>query len=64
MLSLLGKPVRSEKPLSMEAIGQDYGFVLYRKKLGKAFSGELKFDSLRDYGLIYVDGKAGTVDRL
>ena len=59
------KPVRSEKPLvDGDDVGQDYGYVLYRKKLGKAFSGELKFDSLRDYGLIYVDGKAaGTVDR-
>jgi beta-galactosidase len=64
MYSLLGKPIRSEKPLSMEAIGQSYGYVLYRKKVGKAVGGELKFDSLRDYGLIYVDGKAvGTLDR-
>jgi beta-galactosidase len=64
LMSLLGKPVRSGKPMSMESIGQNYGYVLYRKKLVKAFSGELKFDSLRDYGLIYVDGKAiGTIDR-
>jgi len=64
LLSLLGKPVRSENALSMEAIGQNYGYVLYRKKLGKAFGGELKFDSLRDYGLIYIDGKAaGIIDR-
>jgi len=62
--TLLGKPVVSPRPLSMEEIGQNYGFVLYRKKLASTFNGELKFDSLRDYGLVYIDGKAvGTLDR-
>jgi len=64
MLSLLGKPVKSEKPLSMEEIGQNYGYVLYRKKLDKDFSGELKFDALNDYGQIFINGKkVGTLDR-
>jgi beta-galactosidase len=64
MLSLLGKPVKSEKPLSMEEIGQNYGYVLYRKKLDKDVSGELKFDALNDYGQIFIDGKkVGILDR-
>lgn len=64
LTTFLGKPVASTKTLSMEDLGQSYGFVLYRNKLEKAVSGELKFDSLRDYGLVYVDGKLqGTVDR-
>ena len=64
ILSLLGKPVKSEKPLSMEDIGQSYGYVLYRKNLDKDLSGELKFDALNDYGQIFINGKkVDTLDR-
>ena len=64
ILSLLGKPVKSEKPLSMEEIGQSYGYVLYRTKLDKDVSGDLKFDALNDYGQIFINGKkVGTHDR-
>jgi beta-galactosidase len=48
----------------MEGVGQSYGYILYRKKLDKDLSGELKFDALNDYGQIFVDGKeVGTLDR-
>jgi len=64
ILSLLGKPVKSGRPLSMEEIGQNYGYILYRKKLDKDVSGDLKFDALNDYAQIFVDGrKVGTLDR-
>ncbi|MCC6330125.1 MAG: beta-galactosidase [Acidobacteria bacterium] len=63
IFQLLGKPKSSHEPLSMEEAGQNYGFILYRKKLDKAADGELKFD-LRDYGHIFLDGAlAGKIDR-
>lgn len=63
IFSLLGKPKASAKPLSMEEAGQEYGFILYRKKLDKAPNGELKFD-LRDYAHVFLDGKlVGKLDR-
>lgn len=64
LFSILGKPKTSEKPLSMEEAGQNYGFILYRKKLEKDFQGELKFENLRDYGHIFVNGNlVGKLDR-
>lgn len=63
LFQLLGKPKSSREPLSMEEAGQNYGFILYRKKLDKTADGELKFD-LRDYGYIFLDGAlTGKLDR-
>ncbi|HEY0309072.1 MAG TPA: beta-galactosidase family protein [Acidobacteriaceae bacterium] len=60
----LPKAVESKAPLTMEAMGQAYGYVLYRKHLAAAAKGELVLDAVHDYARIYVDGKlAGTVDR-
>ncbi len=64
LFTLLGKPVASAKPLSMEEIGQNFGFILYRKKLDKDANGELKFESVRDYAHIFGDGNlVGRLDR-
>ncbi|MBX7174207.1 MAG: beta-galactosidase [Pyrinomonadaceae bacterium] len=64
LFSLLGNPKQSEKPLSMEETGQNYGFILYRTKITKEANGELKFDNLNDYGHIFVDGNlVGKIDR-
>ncbi|MDR3734086.1 MAG: beta-galactosidase [Acidobacteriaceae bacterium] len=60
----LPKPVSSKAPLTMEAMGQSYGYVLYRKQLEGAAQGDLVLDAVQDYARIYVDGKlVGTVDR-
>ena len=60
----LPAPTRSERPLSMEAFDQAYGYILYRTQLEGPVSGELKFDTLHDYAQIYVNGKlVGIVDR-
>ena len=54
----------SERPVSMEALGQAYGYILYRTQLDGPVDGELTFDTLHDYAQIYVDGKlVGTIDR-
>ena len=57
--------VKSEQPLTMEQVGQDYGYILYRKQLDGALHGaELKLDHLQDFAVVYVDGKqVGTLDR-
>lgn len=63
LFSLLGKAKTSAKPLSMEEAGQNYGFVLYRKKLENNADDELKFD-FRDYAHVFADGNfLGKLDR-
>jgi beta-galactosidase len=48
----------------MEALGQSYGYILYRTTADAAQSGELKLDALHQYAQVYLDGKlAGTLDR-
>jgi beta-galactosidase len=43
---------------------QDYGFMLYRTVLSDAKSGMLKIKDLRDYGIVFVNGKrVGILDR-
>ena len=62
--SVLPRPLRSERPLSMEDINQGYGYILYRTTLKGPVSGDLALDELHDYAQIYLDGKfVGTLDR-
>src|ERR1035437_575415 len=54
----------SMQPLSMEALNQAYGYILYRTQLDGPVAGDLAIDTLHDYAQVYVDGKlAGTIDR-
>jgi beta-galactosidase len=60
----LPKPVASQQILSMEDVGQSYGYILYRTTIAHAQSGELRIDALRSYAQIYLDGVlTGTLDR-
>ncbi|HEY0725431.1 MAG TPA: beta-galactosidase [Pyrinomonadaceae bacterium] len=62
--SLLKAPVPSRQPLSMEDVGQSYGFILYRTKLNNDVNGRLKFENVRDYAHVFVDGRLiGQLDR-
>lgn len=62
IFSQLPQPKQSMKPLSFEDLDQAYGFVLYRTTLNKG--GLLKIRELRDYALVYVNGKyITTLDR-
>jgi beta-galactosidase len=55
--------VKADAPLSMEDVGQEYGYVLYRTRL-KAAGGVLRFDAVHSYARVYVEGQlAGVVDR-
>ncbi|HEY3841010.1 MAG TPA: beta-galactosidase family protein [Bryobacteraceae bacterium] len=60
----LPKPHKSDKPLSMEAIGQSYGFILYRTKVARAVKGPLEVSEARDFAVISCNGTPlGTLDR-
>lgn len=51
-------------PLTFEDLNQAYGFVLYRTTTNGGKSGLLKLKDLRDYGIVFVNGKrVGIVDR-
>ena len=64
IFDLLGKSVKSEKPLSFEDLDQAYGYVLYRTKISNAAGATLKINKLRDYAVVLVDGKRiATLDR-
>lgn len=47
----------NDKPLCFEDMNQGYGFVLYRTKLKPSSKGLLKINQLRDYAVVFIDGK-------
>ncbi|WP_246104171.1 glycoside hydrolase family 35 protein [Mucilaginibacter corticis] len=54
----------SARPQTFEDLSQAYGFVLYRTIVNGGKKGTLKIDGLRDYGIIYINGKrVGILDR-
>ena len=60
----LPAPVASRKPLCFEDLGQGYGYVLYRTVADVAGSGWLRLKQLRDYAIVYVNGRRqGELDR-
>jgi len=64
LAGLLGKPTSSEQPLTMEALGQQYGFVLYRKRGLQTTKGILEFKSVRDYAIVSQGSRRlGVLDR-
>ncbi|MEO6230313.1 MAG: beta-galactosidase family protein [Ferruginibacter sp.] len=65
IFSILPKPIVSNKPLTFEKLNQAYGYVLYRTKIKNTKAGILRIKELRDYGIVYVNGKKqGVVDRM
>ena len=64
LLDELPQPVGSTDPMTMEELGQSYGYVLYRTTIRQVAEGILTLHALHDYAKIYVDGKLiGTLDR-
>lgn len=51
------QPVTADTPMTFEGLNQGYGYVLYRKHFTQPISGKLDLKGLRDYALIYVNGK-------
>ena len=64
LFSLLPAPVQNATPLTFEALNQDYGFVLYRTTVEGGVASVLKINKLRDYAVIFANGKkVGVLDR-
>lgn len=64
VFSNLPKATDSDTPLTFEDLKQDYGYMLYRTKIEGGKKGLLKINKLRDYALIFINGKrAGVLDR-
>ncbi|MDR3775067.1 MAG: beta-galactosidase [Terracidiphilus sp.] len=60
----LPKPITSTQILSMEDVGQSYGYILYRTSIARSQSGDLHIDELHSYAQIYLDGVlVGKLDR-
>lgn len=57
LLDCIAKPTSNIHPLSFEDLNQAYGFVLYRTITDGNVSGILKIKDLRDYAIIFINGK-------
>ena len=60
----LPAPTHVDRPLPMEHFGQDQGYILYRTRLHGPASGALNLGEVRDYAVVYIDGRRqGMLDR-
>lgn len=58
------RQVQAERPLTMEAAGQDFGYIHYETTVPEATKGLLVLKELRDYAVVWVNGRRiGTLDR-
>lgn len=53
----LPSPIAVSAPISFEDFGQGYGYMLYRSNVKGPLKGLLKISQMRDYALVFVDGK-------
>ncbi|HUI29505.1 MAG TPA: beta-galactosidase family protein [Candidatus Acidoferrales bacterium] len=58
---LLPKPVHSIDPLTFEDINQPYGYILYRAKVKGPTNGTLDIVHVRDYAIVFINGKRTAV---
>jgi len=60
----LGTPIMSDAPKPMEALGQSYGYILYRTRIPGPVRGDLKILELHDYAEVFLSKDlAGVLDR-
>ncbi|AXI80156.1 glycoside hydrolase family 35 protein [Peterkaempfera bronchialis] len=63
-LDLLGAAVPGDRPLTMEELGQDFGFVLYETRLGTPGPVLLHAPGVHDRAQIFLDGQpVGVLER-
>lgn len=53
----LPPPTQARQPLSMEDLGQSYGYILYSTTIDGAAKGELDINGLRDYAIVMMNRK-------
>jgi beta-galactosidase len=64
LFNTLPAAVKSVDPLTFEDLQQAYGYVLYRTTVTGGSKVLLKINQLRDYGLVFINGKrAAILDR-
>lgn len=64
IFEMLPKPAGNSRPLGFEDLNQAYGYVLYRTTLTNTGPGLLKLKELRDYAIVFLNGKRiGVLDR-
>ncbi|MCX5408894.1 beta-galactosidase [Streptomyces sp. NBC_00335] len=62
--AMLGTAVEARRPLGMEELGQDFGFVLYETALPLAGPALLEVERVRDRAQVFVDGQpVGVLER-
>ncbi|MGA1982915.1 MAG: beta-galactosidase [Acidobacteriaceae bacterium] len=60
----LPKPIASALPAPMEALGQNFGYILYRTQLPESVHGDLVIKDIHDFATVYVNSRlAGTKER-
>jgi beta-galactosidase GanA len=64
LFDTLREPRKSAEPVPMEALGQQYGFILYEHVANTSFSGTIQpGDRLRDRVIVYINGvRQGVID--
>lgn len=58
---ILSSPKISPELLTFEDLHQAYGFVLYRTTLNGGEKGQLVLKGLRDYALVFINGKRASI---
>lgn len=59
------EPVRNDTVMTFEDLNQGHGYVLYRRHFNQPIQGKLKVKGIRDYAIIYVNGKkVGELNRV
>lgn len=59
------KPVVNDTPLAFEELEQGHGYVLYSRRFNQPVQGKLSIEGLRDYALIFINGKrVGELNRI
>ena len=54
----------SDRPLSMEDLNQDFGYIHYETTINEAVKGQLTIKDVRDYAIVLLNGKQiGSLDR-
>ncbi|THA82992.1 beta-galactosidase family protein [Streptomyces sp. A0592] len=60
----LGDAIVAHRPLTMEELGQNYGFVLYEAELSDAGPSLLEVEQVRDRAQVFLDGQpVGVLER-
>ncbi|BAU87544.1 beta-galactosidase [Streptomyces laurentii] len=61
---LFGRPVRADRPQTMEQLGRAFGFVLYETELPAEGPAVLRVGEVRDRAQVFVDGQpVGVLER-